>query len=80
MLMAPAALHQTRFSVLRCIQQLSNIQTPTVWKGMTDKVAESVVVYLENTQTAAVREASAKVSVSRNKCKIVPSKMQLLIA
>ena len=64
MVMTPAGLQQMRFNVLRCIRQLSDIaQPPTVWKGMTDKVAEAAAVYLESNQTSAVKEASAQVSL-----------------
>ena len=69
MLLAPAGLQQMRFNVLRCIRQLSDIaQPPTIWKGMTDKVAEEVAVYLESNQTAAVKEASAQVSLHCMMC------------
>ena len=63
MLQAPAAIQQMRYNVLRCIQQLSDkVQSPTVWKGVTDKVAEAAVVSMDSNQTAAVKETSAQVS------------------
>ncbi len=62
-LMAPAALQHMRYSVLHCIRQLGEAaQESTVWKSMTDKVAEVVIVYLDGSQTAAVQEAAAQVS------------------
>ncbi len=61
--MAPAALQHMRYSVLHCIRQLGDAaQGSTIWKGMTDKVAEVVIVYLDSSQTAAVQEAAAQVS------------------
>ncbi len=61
--MAPAALQQMRYSVLHCIRQLGDAaQGSTIWKGMTDKVAEVVIVYLDGSQIAAVQEAAAQVS------------------
>ncbi len=61
--MAPAVLQQMRYSVLHCIRQLGDAaQGSSVWKGMTDKVAEVVIVYLDGSQTAAVQEAVAQVS------------------
>lgn len=58
---APAALQQMRHSVLQCIDQLASIGTGrSIWKGMTDKVAEAVALYLDNTQTCAVKEAAAQ--------------------
>ncbi|KAL0049229.1 hypothetical protein WJX82_009193 [Trebouxia sp. C0006] len=60
-LMAPAALQHMRYSVLHCIRQLGEAaQGSTVWKSMTDKVAEVVIVYLDGSQTAAVQEAAAQ--------------------
>ena len=60
--MAPAALQHMRYSVLHCIRQLGDAaRGSTVWKGMTDKVAEVVIVYLDGSQTAAVQEAAAQV-------------------
>lgn len=61
--MAPAALQHMRYSGLHCIRQLGEAaQGSTIWKGMTDKVAEVVIVYLDGSQTAAVQEAAAQVS------------------
>jgi len=65
--MAPAALQQMRYSVLHCIRQLGDAaQGSTIWKGMTDKVAEVVIVYLDGSQIAAVQEAAAQVSDMRH--------------
>ncbi len=61
--MAPAALQHMRYSVLHCIMQLADVsQGPSVWKGVTDQVAEAVALYLDGAQTTAVQEASAQVS------------------
>lgn len=61
--MAPAALQQMRYRVLHCVRQLGDAaQGSTLWKGMTDKVAEVVIVYLDGSQTATVQEAAAQVS------------------
>ncbi|DBA77508.1 hypothetical protein WJX77_009976 [Trebouxia sp. C0004] len=60
-LMAPVALQQMRCRVLHCVRQLGDAaQGSNVWKGMTDKVAEVVIVYLDGSQTAAVQEAAAQ--------------------
>ncbi|DBA68248.1 TPA: hypothetical protein ACH3X2_013864 [Trebouxia sp. C0005] len=60
-LMAPAALQQMRYRVLHCVRQLGDAaQGSTLWKGMTDKVAEVVIVYLDGSQTATVQEAAAQ--------------------
>ena len=54
-----------RYSVLQCIGQLACTGTRySVWKGITDKVAEAVAMYLDNAQTSAVREAAAQVSAT----------------
>ena len=51
-----------RYSVLHCIAQLAGTGTRhSVWKGMTDKLAEATAVYLDSAQTSAVREAAAQV-------------------
>ena len=62
-LVAPAALQQVRYSALQTIGQLACL-TPVsgLWKGMCDKVAEAVVVYLDDTQTTAVQETAAQVT------------------
>lgn len=52
-----------RYYVLQCIGQLASTGTGrTVWKGMTDKVAEAAALYLDNAQTCAVKEAAAQAS------------------
>ena len=62
-LMAPAALQQMRYSVLRCIGQLADIgQGSSVWKGMSDKVAEAAALYLDISQATAVKDSAAEVS------------------
>ena len=62
---APAALQQMRYCVLQCIGQLASIGTGrTVWKGMTDKVAEAIAPYLDNAQASAVKEAAAQASAA----------------
>ena len=61
--MAPAALQQMRYSVLRCIRQLADIgQGSSVWKGMSDKVAEAAALYLDISQATAVKDSAAEVS------------------
>ena len=51
-----------RYSVLHCIGQLAGTGTGnSVWRGMTDKLAEAIAVYLDSAQTSAVREAAAQV-------------------
>ena len=61
-LMAPAALQQMRHSALQTIGQLACLKAGSgLWKGMCDKVAEAVVVYLDHAQTTAVKEAAAQV-------------------
>ena len=60
---APAALQQMRYSVLHCIGQLAGTGTRhSVWRGMTDKLAEAIAVYLDTAQTSAVKEAAAQVN------------------
>ncbi|KAL3144083.1 hypothetical protein ABBQ32_003877 [Trebouxia sp. C0010 RCD-2024] len=62
---APTALQQMRYCVLQCIGQLTSIGTSrTVWKGMTDKVAEATALYLDSAQTCAVKEAAAQASAA----------------
>lgn len=54
-----------RFRVLHCIGRLAGTGTRhSVWRGMTDKVAEAIAVYLDNAQTSAVKEAAAQVHSS----------------
>ena len=62
-LTAPAAVQQMRYHVLLCIKQLASVaQSSTVWKGMTDQIAEAVVVYVYGNQATTVKQAAAQVS------------------
>ena len=48
--------------MLHCIRQLAGTGTRhSVWRGMTDKLAEATAVCLDSAQTSAVREAAAQV-------------------
>lgn len=62
-LTAPAAVQQMHYHVLHCIERLAHAaQGSTVWKGMTDQVAEAVVIHIDGNQATAVKQAAAQVS------------------
>lgn len=59
---ASGSVQQVRHSVLQCIQQLASSSNKiTVWRGVTDQVAQVVVRYLDGMQSAAVKEAASQV-------------------